>query len=266
MADQSDVENALVAAVAPPALAVAATARIYRGWPVPAALDADLAAGLVNVSVYPERGVRRTTRYLDREIDVSTATPSLTVAVSGQVVTFGGTAALGQVAAVQIGWLAFTYRTASGDTPASVAAALAAECGGTASGAALTCGPGVVSAAVYADGAMWTETRMQAQRFRVSIWAPDPATRDAMAIAIDAALAATDWLPLPDQSEARLLYADTVSFDTGQADRLYRRDLRYQCEFSTATTAAAARLAAVVSTEAPTSTNLINADQIGLPH
>ena len=266
MADQSDVENALVALVAPPALAVAATARIYRGWPSTAALDADLAAGLTNVSVFPAPGVKRSTRYLAREVDVSQQIPTLTASVAGQVVSFGGTAALGQVAAVQIGRLGFTYRTQAGDSPASVAAALATVSGGSASGPTLTCGPGVVAAAVYADGAIWTETRMQTQRFRVTAWAPDPASRDAMIVGIDAALANTDWVKLPDQSQARLLYIDTVSFDTGQGDRLYRRDLIYQCEFSTALTASAARLAFVVSTEAPTSIDLINADQVGPSH
>ena len=67
--------------------------RIYRGWPNPAALDADLAAGLVNVTVFPGSGTRRnTTRYLRRMGRHHRRNRRLTVSSSATSVTFGGTA------------------------------------------------------------------------------------------------------------------------------------------------------------------------------
>lgn len=68
MADQADVETALVQ-IASAALYPQGTTgpsicgtlcRVYRGWPTPAGLDADLAAGAVNVSVYPVDGGSKT--------------------------------------------------------------------------------------------------------------------------------------------------------------------------------------------------------------
>lgn len=72
MADQSDVEVTLVsltsAALYPNGTAGAsvpgADCRIYRGWPNPAALDSDLRAGIINVTVFPSHGAGQiTTRY-----------------------------------------------------------------------------------------------------------------------------------------------------------------------------------------------------------
>ena len=72
MPAQSDAENALVqlaaAALYPngvdAASVIPATIRLYRGWPNATALDADLAAGRVNVTVFPVPGAtRNTTRY-----------------------------------------------------------------------------------------------------------------------------------------------------------------------------------------------------------
>ena len=60
MPGQSDVEEALVdliaAALYPNGISAApvipAESRIYRGWPNPGALEIDLSAGVVNVSVF----------------------------------------------------------------------------------------------------------------------------------------------------------------------------------------------------------------------
>ena len=62
MADQSDVEAVLVglvgAAVYPEGVSAPSVlgrvCRVYRGWPTGALLDRDLAAGHVNITVFPE--------------------------------------------------------------------------------------------------------------------------------------------------------------------------------------------------------------------
>ena len=69
MADQSDVEAVLVAlasaALYPQGIDADSVCgqpcRVYRGWPNPLALDADLAAGRVNVTVFPVDGATRNT-------------------------------------------------------------------------------------------------------------------------------------------------------------------------------------------------------------
>src|SRR3954452_21631098 len=110
MADQSDIENALASLISvalypngfdapsvpgPPC-------RIYRGWPNSAALDADLAAGKINVTVFPGGGdSRTTTRYAEHWMG-EPPRPTLTAIIDGTTVTFGGTADIGQIAGILV--------------------------------------------------------------------------------------------------------------------------------------------------------------------
>src|SRR5262249_24466260 len=99
--------------------------RVYRGWPNWSALDADLAAGKVNVTVFPVGDTSRTTtRYSERWAGTP-AQPTLTVSTDGQSVTIGGSASAGQIAGVLVDGKSYAYRTQAGDTPELVAANLA---------------------------------------------------------------------------------------------------------------------------------------------
>ncbi|CAH2606524.1 conserved protein of unknown function (plasmid) [Rhodovastum atsumiense] len=254
MADLAGVERALVAQVAT-ALAlgdgyragalVASTGaglkvRAYRGWPTPDALDADILAGAAHVSVFSDPGMgRNTTRYQDAWHPGATVTPTLTVSVAGSVVTFGGAGGAGQVAGIQVGhgttWTAYAYRLTAADTPATVAAAFAVKVlGSSAAGPVLTIATNAeVQARVVADQPAWMETRRQAQVIRVTTWCPSPAARDAVAGAVDNALARVRWLPLGDGTSARLIYRGTFVTDATGKDRIWRRDLRYEAEYPT---------------------------------
>ena len=202
MADQSDVETALVGVVggalyptglSGPCAVPDAICRIYRGWPVSAALDADLAAGLVNVSVIALSGQSvNTTRWPDIWSIQQVTTPSLLVDVTGDAATFSGNAGPGQLAALVAGTRATVYRTQPGDTPANVAAQLCrqllASGPASVSGATVTLpGVPVLLARVEADQPALRQTRRQLQAFRVTAWCPDPLTRDAIGSAIDSA-------------------------------------------------------------------------------
>lgn len=247
MADLSDVEEALVALVAgilypagPAAPSIVGrTCRVYRGWPAGAALDADLAAGRVNVTVFPEpRPQEVTTRYPDVLERVGEATPRLSISVAGRTATVSGEASLGQVAGLLVDGMAVVHRTARGDTPEMVAAVLAAYLRPrhivTVSGASLTvAGAGTMVGRVVADQTMRRETRRQRQVFRVSLWCPDPATRDRAASAIDAALSARDFIALADGCTGRLLFRGTSAFDQSRDARLFRRDLLYAVDYAT---------------------------------
>lgn len=212
--------------------------RIYRGWPNAASLDADLRAGLINVTIFPASGSGRvTTRYLE-PWTASPVTPALTASVSGQSVTFAGTAGAGQIAGLRIDQATYAYRTQAGDTPASVAANLATQARANTivqlSLATLTIpGAGQLAARVVADAQASQEVRRQSQTFRVTSWCPTPATRDAAAIAIDQSFAALTFLTLADRTEARIQYAGTLVFDQSQDALLYRRDLLYAIEYPT---------------------------------
>lgn len=247
MADQSDVETVLVGLVAAILYPQGQTAtsilgrvcRIYRGWPNSAALDADLAAGVVNVTVFPQSGHQRnTTRWLDGYEVTTPNLPTLAVVVSGASATFSGLAGAGQLAGLLVDRLALVHRTAVNDTPASVAAILAAQLTDRRvvqlDGATLTIpGVGLLVGRVVADQMAQWETRRQRQGFRVTCWCSDPVTRDRAATAIDAALSAQTFIALPDGRMGRLRFVASTVFDQSQDAALYRRDLLYSVDYAT---------------------------------
>jgi hypothetical protein len=262
MADISDVEMAMVSEAAgflslgkhylAGSAVMSPTAeqrcRVYRGWPVSAALDRDMVDGITSVTVFPVAGAtRRTTKYLPQWHEGPTVTPTLTATVSGATVTLGGRPDVGQVVGVRIGPFinpaAYAYRLGRGETLPSVAASLAALIpGATAARNVITLpvSTGVV-ARVGADQPAWQETRRQAQNVWVITWAPNPAARDAVASIVDAGFAnmtdafgnLTYFMPLPDGSSADLRYFSSHTIDQTQKANLWRRDLRYVVEYPT---------------------------------
>jgi hypothetical protein len=245
MADQSDVEGVLVALAAaalyPNGTGAASIpgpdCRIYRGWPNAAALDTDLRAGIVNVTVFPGQGGRVTTRY-QQEWAGDPAVATLSAQVFNHTASFAGSAVLGQLAGLLVDSRTYAYRTQPGDTPASVAANLAGQVRVDhivqLSAATVTIpSAGRLLARVVADAPAQKEVRRQVQTFRITCWCPTPATRDASAVAIDQALADMAFIDLPDATQGRLVYAGTTVFDQSQDALLYRRDLVYSIEYAT---------------------------------
>lgn len=249
MADESDVETALVslaaAALYPNGSGTQSVAgpdcRVYRGWPNSSALNTDLAAGVINVTVFAVTGrashARTTTRYLQAWAS-QPVQPTLTVSVSGSTVTFGGSADPNQVAGVLVDGTPYAYRTQTGDNPAMVAANLAALILADnivqISGSSLTIpNIGSLVARVVSDASAQQEIRRQELIFHVTCWCPTPATRDATAIAIDLSLAQLPFLGLSDGSLARMTYFGTATFDQSENALLYRRDLMYRIEYPT---------------------------------
>ena len=247
MADQSNVEAALVSAITgvlyPNGLSAAGllsqTVKVYRGWPNAASLRADLAAGTLNVTVFPEAGTtRNTTRWPDGVVAVTGGVPSLAVEVAGTTANFSGSAASGQLAGLLVDGLAVVHRTTAGDTPELVAATLGAMLRtqriATVSRAAVTVpGAGLLVGRVVADQSVLCWTRAQIQHFRVTCWCPDPTSRDLVAAAIDNAMAPRSFIALADGTAGRLRYVSTTVFDQSQDAALYRRDLVYSVDYLT---------------------------------
>jgi hypothetical protein len=250
MADESDVETALVslaaAALYPQGAGAASVpgpdCRIFRGWPNSAALNSDLSTGLINVTVFPAHGHPRTTTRYAPIWNVVPVQPTLSVAVSGNAVTFGGAADPGQLAGLLINGTTYAYRTQTGDGPASVAANLAVLARADtivhlANATLMLPNIGQVQARVVADASAQQEVRRQVQSFRVTCWCPTPVTRDLTASTIDASLAGLRFITLPDGSMGHLTYAGTAVLDQSENALLYRRDLIYRIEYPTLLTA-----------------------------
>jgi hypothetical protein len=247
MADQSDVETVLTQLVsgviyprganAPSILGV--TCHIYRGWPNSAALNTDLAAKRVNITVFPDaRQQLNTTRWTAEFMPAAPVAPTLTVSVSGNVATFAGSAGPGQLAGLLADKMAVVHRTEANDTPELVAAILASylrtQRAAVLSGATVTVpGARLLIGRVVADQSFVEELRRQRQRFRITCWCPDPASRDTTSVAVDTALAAQPFIALPDGTQGRLRFASSAVFDQSQDAQLYRRDLVYSVDYST---------------------------------
>jgi hypothetical protein len=249
MADQSDVEISMAALVVaalypngPDAASLPGPAcRVYRGWPNPASLDADLALGTINVTVFAGRAAPRpTTRFADEWLSTAIV-PTLQVSVSNTTVTFSGTAEPGLLAGIFIDGLPFVYRTQPADTPPLVAATLGSLIRSSRiaqlSGASLEIpGANKLIARVAAYRTAQREIRRQKLTLRVTCWCPSPDTRDATAAAIDAHFASIHFIPLPDGSFGWLTFAGGAVFDQSENASLYRRDLVYAVEYATTIT------------------------------
>lgn len=241
MADQADVARALEDVADSVRVAQGAAWTVYRGWPEAAALDAEIKAGDVHVTVNPRAGgfTRNTTRYLRQDSVAARPAAALTVAVAGEVATFGGAANPGQAAGVQVGHAAWVVRTQPGDTPPAVAARLAARVpGASASGAALTV-PGLVAARTGADATTAAILRNTEQQFTLTVWCADPDTRDAVAAALDAALSALTFVALPNGEAGRIRFAGDQSSDRAESASIYTRMLHYSVDYPTTQQAAA---------------------------
>lgn len=245
MPDQSDVEVALaeeIAAALYPEGSAEPSAfgpeiRIYRGWPQPQLLSADLAAGRVNVTVQPVSGSARNTTRLPDDWRADPAIPTLVATVQDATATFAGNAAPGQLAGLLVDGAAYVHRTRPGDTPALVAAILAASVRqvrpAQLAGSSVTVpGIGRLLARTVADSPATRELRRQEATFRITAWCPTPELRDQASAFIDAAFAGRRTLDVAGEP-CRLRYIGTSSSDEGQSSNLYRRDLLWQVEYPT---------------------------------
>ena len=249
MADVSDVYNALAEWIStllypngaqnPSALTyngAPVAFRVYPGWPVTQNLNADLASGVVNISVYPRpEEVNVSTLQSDWEI-TDAPTPTLTATVSGLSVTIGGTVTAGEVATIFYDGTAQSTAAQSTDTLDTIASALAALISGsTASGATVTLPAGsyTVSAQVTAPVTAIFNVKEQRRTFQIVVWAPSPILRDQVVKFIDATLGATYRISLPDGSMMTLMYERSPMDDLLQKEGAWRRDLFYHVVFAT---------------------------------
>lgn len=247
MADQADVETALAALAANAlypegilaASAIGNVCRVYRGFPSAPALDADIAAHAVNVTVAAAGEAKNVTRYPRRWVTVAPVAAVLNVTLSANAAAFSGQCAVGQLAGVLVNGTAYSYAVQANDSPATVASNMAAMlrgAGWVVDYAGSTIGlPQAVhfTARVVAGAGALLELKRQQQDFKISLWCPDPTSRDAASALLDAALAAENFIPLADGAYGRLMFADSVAQDAGADAAVYRRDLTYSVEYPT---------------------------------
>lgn len=260
MADEADVEAALVLSIAAalyPAGApgvdgvssptAGAVVRVSRGYPAAAQLEADLAAGVVNVLVNGRAGSESVRTTLQQPWAPQGTVPGATFAFSfsatGQTVTITGTGGAGQGATVVINRVAYAVPVGASDTPSSIAAALAAAI--TAAGPAAASAAGAVVTITWARSLACAATvtaiavrpiRQQSKGFVVDVMAPGYALRDGVAALIDGALSASPRIALADGTAALVRFTGSMTFHPAEKERVFRRSLTWAVEFQTTQT------------------------------
>jgi hypothetical protein len=269
LADTSDVENEFVtlvtAVIYPNGTALPSIVntgvKIFRGWPNSAGLDADLAAGLANVSIFPPPGLERnTTRYPRQNRRLAKPVHTLTATVNGNTITIGGTVAVPQnVIALCGNRFAFPYGVQANDTldaiATNLASLIAVKFPGTQAAGniiAVAGNPGILQARIASTAQVATEQSLQEKTYWITCWCPTPAMRDILAPAIDVALKQLDFIVVgTEQSRARIRYARSNTSDEGQKVQIYRRDIVYTVEFGTYTIATAFETGVIGFTSGP---------------
>lgn len=214
--------------------------RVYRGWPNTPTLNADLAGGVVNVSVVTDNVAgKTTTRYLSEWRSV-TVLPGASATANDQMISISGSPLLGDLVGVLIDGSAYTYRVKEGDTTDQIAAEIKQAIQGNRPasiwGTSITVpGATTITARVVCDNRSTFESRRQEKDVRVICWCPSPLIRDSVAAAIDYAVNQVDFLRLSDGTHARVVYKNTETYDQGQNALLYRRDIVYAIEYPTVT-------------------------------
>jgi hypothetical protein len=237
---------------------------VYKGWPQPEELEADIVACRPNISVYCSDHGERVSMVGAQPFVVTTEpTTALAAAVSSAkltggspttsssgTLTFTGTSTPGTIMIVEIGGLYVPVSPPQNATMAvvanTVANALNASTAFNALHAAVAAANVVTitKTLVGADGdsknlgvkiggtgEMTAVTRKQTAPVEVHVWAYDNDSRRNFADAVDDVLADTGFLLLDDGTTARLMYKGTAQTDAEIRHGVYRRILRYTVEY-----------------------------------
>jgi len=252
MADLSDVENALCSEVIgvlypngiTQASTVGAMCRIYRGWPLPASLNTDLTAGVVNVTIFPGAAPDEVPDAYFDALYTTLLSTSLSLTVLNQSAVFGGTVTANQLVGILVDGVPFVYSATLNDTPDSIAANLSTLIQvtrpATLTGPTINI-PGAASIVIRAvtSASVTRALRRQRREIQVSCWCPTPLLRDSVGARVDIALTSQSFINLADSTKAHVKYKSTQVYDQSQNALLYRRDLCYQCEFTITTVSSA---------------------------
>jgi hypothetical protein len=271
MSDISDVLNVLAAQCAgyvypngtgQPSV-TGNTVKTYPGWPTSSSLDQDLQREIVNVSIFPIGPERNVTRYAPQSHVMSIVEPTLTLTVSDNTITVGGAMPspfTPHNMALLMSGKAFIYAIQATDTLTSIATGLAslisaAYPGTTSSGAVITlaAGANAQDARVGTTGTTAIEWERQTQRVQITVWAPDPTTRNQVSAAIKSSLSQISFLTMPDGFGARCLSTGQLPplSDMLEKAKTYRRDLFYDIEYATTVEQQSATVVTLRSTYQP---------------
>jgi hypothetical protein len=235
----------------PPSPVAGCPVRVFQGWPEREAIDADMAAGIVDVTVNVLPGGVNTTRYPEVDVPISIAPPTLAWEVEGTMATLSGTVSTPQNVGLLVDRQAFIYAVQPTDTLDSIVAALAALINAvrpTSVAGPVMSIPGSHSIIGRAGGVATTLREVGRQRVSVQIlvWAPSEALRNAAGGAIEPALRSLRRIGLADQSIAMIWFGEVDDNDDAAKSDIYRRTLRLSAEYASTIVSTAAQILSFV--------------------
>lgn len=211
---------------------------IFEGWPLQQSLDAAIAAGQSQVSIFPTRASAGAVFQVQNE-DYLIVPPvhGLTItSISGGIVSVTGAPTAGEYLTI-IADGRHAYSRVGPDLP-NILSQLAADA--TADYPSVTVVPGGIQfptdrlkAHVGAPAIKGRVTHRQRASVIISVWAPNNADRNAIAIAIDVALKAVNRLTFPDTSQGVIKAERFEQIDRLEPASIYRRDLVFSIEYAT---------------------------------
>ena len=212
--------------------------KVARGWPNGDDLQNNVAKhqGVALVSIVAPPICTTARCSLGRTLDIAQVAPTVFLMASGSSVTVSGQGAAGLACGVVQGSSSATYACQAGDTPTTIAAALAANLpNATIQGTTIQlAGQGEVYTAVGGDWTTITEFGRTQQRFRFSVWASDGPTRDAIVAAIRGVVDPLTCVPMPSGYAAEApVPKGTPSYPMDQSAGVYRRDVDYDIIYPT---------------------------------
>jgi hypothetical protein len=219
--------------------------RVFEGWPVATQLDADIAAGKAQVSIFTQIGYSDPGQLLDRWDIATVPVHGMAATLSADQITIAlsGTPGVGEyVTAVVQNRKGYSFANPGGGTSATMAAGLAALIAvdwpsTVASGSnVLVAGTLIRSALIGAVGAIMRRLHRQKSIVRISVWAPTPASRTALTLAIDTAVKQNLRVFMPDGTQALVVYDGTMVFDNRETVSVFRRDLLYMVQYDSTVT------------------------------
>lgn len=215
------------------------TITIFEGWPLQQSLDAAIAAGQSQVSVFPTRASGGGTVFQVQNEDYLIVPPvhGMTItSISGGIVSVTGAPTAGEYLTV-IADGRHAYSRVGPDLQ-TILNQLAADAAANYSGVIV--GTGTIQfptdrlkAHIGSPAIKGRVTHRQRASVVISVWAPNNADRNTIAIAIDVALKAVNRLTFPDTSQGVLAAERFEQIDRLEPASIYRRDLMFAVDYAT---------------------------------
>jgi hypothetical protein len=214
---------------------------VYAGFPLKQNLDADLAAGNINVAVFAQKGMtRNTTRIRDTFADPIISDATIILDVLNNTITVNGSVTVGQVAVAIINGTGYAYMAQDGDTLNDIATNLADLIpNASAVNNIITINDAYsIEARVSVPGTMRRILQSEEGIFRVRVIVPTAyqSIREAIGRAIQLAFLKLEpryYLTMPDGVSASIRAKGIDEINTYEFDLALVRDYLYLIEYHT---------------------------------